>query len=250
MRSTFPTSALARFVRGVALVFAAAAFAAPLRAQPAHTTVEVIGDSQAQGLAGALQRLFLRDPKIRVLDRARVSTGLAYRAGYDWPRAANRLAAEHNVGIVIVMFGANDRPPIRRNGVIDPTLQAQFETVYADRVRQIIRSFKEAGTEVIWVGHPIVRDDAYNEDMAFLNRIFATVAAAEGAQWVPTWALFAAADGGYSAYGTGIDGMTQRLRADDGVHLTPAGYDVVAARIEPLIVARQAALTAGPAATQ
>lgn len=250
MRSTFSTSALAGLAGGVVLVLAAAAFSAPVRAQPAQTTVEVIGDSQAQGLAGALQRLFLRNPQIRVIDLARVSTGLAYRASYDWPRAANALAARHNARIVIVMFGSNDRPPIRRDGVADPALQAQFEALYADRVRQVIRSFKEAGAEVIWVGHPIVRDDAYAADMALLNQIFATVAAEEGARWVSTWELFATADGAYSAYGKGADGMTQRLRADDGVHLTAAGYDVAAARLEPLIEARQAQLTVGSAAAR
>lgn len=247
MRSTFPISVLAAFALALASL---TTVAGPARAQPARTTVEVIGDSQAQGLAGALQRRFLRDRQIRVLDRARIATGLAYRASYDWTRAASALAGEHNAAIVIVMFGANDRPPIRREGAVDPALRAQFEALYSERVRQIIRSFKGAGAEVIWVGHPIVRNDAYSEDMAFLNHIFSTVAGEEGAHWVPTWELFTTADGAYSAYGPGVDGMTQRLRADDGVHLTPAGYDVVAARLGPLIGTRQAALAVGSAATR
>jgi uncharacterized protein len=146
------------------------------------------------------------------------------------------------------MFGANDRPPIRRHGVADLALLAQFQKFYAERVREIIRTFRAAGDEVIWVGHPVVRNHDYAEDMAYLDLIFASVAAEEGARWVPTWDLFTTPQGGYTPYGKGIDGMTQRLRADDGVHLTPAGYDVLAERLDKLIVARHAELTVGSVA--
>ncbi|HEY1795467.1 MAG TPA: hypothetical protein VGG57_05055 [Stellaceae bacterium] len=44
--------------------------------------------------------------------------------------------------------------------------------------------------------------------------------------------------------------MTQRLRAGDRVHFTPAGYDVVAARIEPLIEERRAKVALGSAAAR
>jgi hypothetical protein len=252
MRSSFsllhwplPTALLR--LSTLVLVAFAAAFGTPALAQPARTTVEVIGDSQAQGLAAALQRKFMGNRQVRVVDRSKISTGLAFRGGYDWPTEAQALAAEHNADIVIVMFGANDRPPIRRDGEIDQALRDQFQKIYSERVHAIIRPFRDAGITVIWVGHPVVRDNLYTEDMAFLNRIYQSAASDEGARWLPTWDLFSTADGGYTAYGRGTDGMTQRLRADDGVHFTPAGYDLVANRLEPLIAARRAELTVGSA---
>ena len=249
MRSTFPFPPLMAFARVVVLALVATVgCGAVARAQPGTTTVEIIGDSQAQGLAGALERAFLGNRQVHVLDRSRISTGLAWRTSYDWPRQARALAAENTANIVIVMFGANDRPPIRRHGVVDLALLAQFQKFYAERVREIIRIFRDAGDEVIWVGHPMVRSHDYSEDMAYLDLIFASVAAEAGARWVPTWDLFTTPQGGYTPYGKGIDGMTQRLRGDDGVHLTTAGYDVLAERLEKLIVARHAELTVGAAA--
>jgi hypothetical protein len=226
-------------------LFALFAQILPAAADPRPIVVEVIGDSQAQGLAGALQRRYMRSDKYHVLDRSKIATGIALRPNFDWPSAARTLAAEHHVDYAVIMFGANDRPPIRRNGRIDPGLREEYRQLYDRRVREIIRAFRDAGIEVIWIGHPVVRDNVYTEDMDFLNHIFEAAAADEGARFVTTWDLFTTLDGGYTAYGKGVDGMTQRLRADDGVHFTAAGYDLVASRVEPLIEERRAMLDAG-----
>jgi hypothetical protein len=229
----------------VVVAVAALGLAAPTCAEAGQTTIEVIGDSQAQGLAGALERLFLRNPDFRVLDRSKISTGIIVRSGYDWPQVARTLASTHNADLVVMMFGANDRPPIRRGVEVSSTLRDEFRQTYGGRVHEIIHAFRDAGVPVIWVGHPVVRDNVFTEDMQLLNAIYRAVAADEGARWLPTWDMFTTPDGGFTPYGKGIDGMTQRLRADDGVHFTPAGYDVVATRLEPLIEAQRAKLASG-----
>jgi hypothetical protein len=196
-----------------------------------------LGDSQAQGLAGGVQRLLRHDRRFRVLDRSKIGTGLLSRT-YDWISAVRAIPAAEHPDVAVVMFGANDRPPVRgSNGSIDPGLSFSFEQVYGERVREIIESLRDADVPVIWVGHPTVRDPKYADDMALLNRIFAEEAPAAGADYVPIWDLFAGAGGVYEAYGKGVDGETTRLRADDGVHLTVAGYDVLARYLLPHIEA-------------
>jgi hypothetical protein len=71
--------------------------------------------------------------------------------------------------------------------------------------------------------------------MALLNRIYAAGAMAGGADWFPSWPLFADDGGNYAPYGAGTDGQTTRLRADDGVHFTGSGYDVLAKALLPVI---------------
>jgi hypothetical protein len=56
-----------------------------------------------------------------------------------------------------------------------------------------------------------------------------------GADWFPAWPLFTDANGNYAPYGKGLDGETTRLRADDGVHFTGAGYDLLAKALLPVI---------------
>lgn len=205
------------------------------RATEAMTRVLVVGDLQAQGLAGGLQRQFRGDASCRVIDRSRIATGLCSPARFDWPAAAAGIGEAERGAIAVVMFGANDRPPVRVHGQIDDKLAAAFTASYGAHVRTIVEGLRRSCMAVIWVGHPIVRDPAYAEDMALLNRLYARQSMAAGADWFPSWPLFIDADGNYAPYGKGPDGQTTRLRADDGVHFTGAGYDVLARALLPVI---------------
>jgi len=212
---------------GILLLAAAGPVPAVPKVAPAERRILVIGDSQAQGLAAGLIRLYLRHPEIHVLDHSKIGTGLA-RMVFDWPGQTGPIAAANPADLVVVMFGANDRPTIRRHGKIDAALADSFTKTYGGRVDAVIAALRAAKLPVIWVGHPQVRDPEYNEDMKFLNGIFETEAKKDGADFVPIWDLFAGEDGGYDAYGKGLEGATERLRADDGVHMSRAGYDVLA----------------------
>lgn len=183
----------------------------------------VVGDSQAQGLAGGLQRLFRRGRAWRVIDRTKISTGLLPRSTYDWPTQVHALVAADHADVAVAMFGANDRPP---QGAKEAQLAA-FEQTYGAHVAEIARTLKSACRVVIWVGHPIVRDEAYQADMKVLNAIYEKQATEAGAIFLPLWERFSK-DGQYDAFGPGEDGETTRLRADDGVHLSPAGYTAAA----------------------
>ncbi|HKO07999.1 MAG TPA: DUF459 domain-containing protein [Alphaproteobacteria bacterium] len=229
-----------QFASGAAVLAAAAP-------QSAATAILVIGDSQAQGVTGALQRLFLRDRRFHVLDRTKVGTGITLKATYDWPAAVEALVSAEKADVAVVMFGANDRPPIRIKGVIDTALGESFRKIYESRVKRIINLLRGANMTVIWLGNPIVRDASYAEDLAFLNNVLETVTQAEGARWVPISDIATDSDGNYTAHGEGVDGKTTRLRADDGVHFTAAGYDLIAKRLQPLMESYRAEHVANPA---
>ena len=207
----------------------------PAHAVDAVDRVLVVGDSQAQGLAGGLQRQLRRDRASRVIDRSRISTGLCSPTRFDWPASTPGIASAERGAIAVAMFGANDRPPVRMHGRVDEALSNAFCISYAAHVRAIAENLKRSCSGVIWVGHPIVRDPAYAEDMALLNRLYAAQSIRAGADWFPSWPLFTDDAGGYAPYGKGMEGATTRLRADDGVHLTGAGYDALANALLPVI---------------
>jgi uncharacterized protein len=241
--------------RGVLSALLALA-AATLLPAPAHAAEQqrilVFGDSQAQGLAGGLQRHFRGDRDVRVLDRSKISTGLNPRASFDWPAQAKTLADTEKADVAFALFGANDRPPVRIDGNIDYEKWQRYADAYGAKITAIAQAFKRAGIPLVWVGHPIVRDPAYAEDMVLLNDLYAARTAAEGVPFVSTWDMFKGPDGEFNAYGKGLDGKQTRLRADDGVHLTPPGYDVLTQALLPYIEryrhpAATAAQPAGPA---
>jgi hypothetical protein len=209
------------------------------RGAAAIERVLVVGDSQAQGLAAGLQRQYRHDPSWRVIDQSRIATGLYSPSRFNWPFAVSGIAAAEPGSVAVVMFGANDRPLVRRHGRINEALLKSFMASYGADAFAVAQALKQHCPTVIWVGHPIVRDPTFAEDMVLLNIIFERQSIAAGAVWFPSWPLFVDAHGDYAPYGKGTDGETTRLRADDGVHCTTAGYDVLAHALLPVIAAHR-----------
>jgi len=235
---------LPAFAICLAAGFAVAEEPAPKAPAP---DVLVVGDSQAQGVAGALIRRYLRSKDFHVVDKSKVGTGLYSKSTYDWDAVVAELATTEHAKVAIVMFGANDRPPVRIKGAVDAALAQKFSKNYSARVEKIVKSLRDAKIDVLWLGDPVVKDADYTADMQMLNQVMEPAAEKEGAQWISLWDLGVDPDGSYDAFGKALDGQTKRLRADDGVHFTPSGYDLIAALLDPILKTLTAGQPAGPA---
>ena len=87
-----------------------------------------------------------------------------------------------------------------------------------------------AGAHVMWVGLPpmgpgsTVPSDFPHE----VNKVFAKQAAAHpGVTYFPAASVLSSKTGGFTQY-LMIDGSLEQIRYSDGVHLAPAGYDLLA----------------------
>ncbi|HJU15645.1 MAG TPA: DUF459 domain-containing protein [Stellaceae bacterium] len=199
-------------------------------------TVAVFGDSQAQGLAYGLSRDLIDNPHIRVLNRTHPGASLMHDRA-EWIAPIRRSLARDKADIAIVMFGANDRIDLRDDDS-DKYLRfhtPEWRTEYVKRADEIMKALADSGLKVIWCGNPIARSATYSSDMTYINQIFADEAARFGFKFVPLWHAIADSDGHYTAYGKDLDGVTRRLRADDGIHFTPAGYELVADKLVGLL---------------
>jgi uncharacterized protein len=228
--------------RSAVLVLLFGLFGTPARAEePAdRVTIAVFGDSQAQGLAGGLQRILIEDPRYRVINRTHPGAALVHGGG-EWLGPVERFASREKADIAVVMFGANDRLDMRdENGAYLHFRKDDWREAYAARADKILTLLTTAGVKVIWCGNPIARNAAYSADMSYINDIYAEETARFGAQFVPLWTVIVDDQGGYAAYGKDRDGATQRLRADDGIHFTAAGYELIAEKIVGLFSAAAA----------
>ncbi len=227
----------------LSLVFAAAAAA---EEPPPPLRIVVFGDSQAAGLARGLQRILVEDSRYRVLDRTHSGAALVH-AEHEWLDPVVRFTAREQADIAVVMLGANDRLDLRdeRGGYLhfgdDGWRQA-----YAARIDKILTLLAAAKLKVVWCGNPIARSATYTEDMAYINEIYAAEAARFGAQFVSLWTTLADEQGHYEAYGKDRAGVTRRLRADDGIHFTAIGYDLIAEKVVSLFSAAPATTDGNP----
>ncbi len=198
----------------------------------AHRVIVVFGDSQAEGLAVALRRAIRQVPGVKVQNHAKPGTAISQPENYDWPLALRDYVPDPGVDTAILMFGGNDRLPMRPSpGTVIPFRSPAWEAEYRARAAAMLRSLSDKRLRVIWVSNPICRDAKYSQDMAYLNAIYREMLTGGDETFLDIWTVVADPDGHYAPYGRALDGATARLRLDDGIHFTPSGYDIVASRV-------------------
>ena len=202
---------------------------------PPRETIVVFGDSQAQGLAGGLARVLVEDSRYRVINRTHPGAALVHGES-EWLAPIERFTSRDKANIAVVMFGANDRLDMRdERGAYLHFRSDDWAEAYAARADQILQRLADAGLKIIWCGNPIARSANYSADMGYINDIYAAETAKFGARFVPLWTVITDDQGHFTAYGKDRDGTTERMRADDGIHFTAAGYELIAEKIVGLL---------------
>lgn len=203
-------------------------------------TIVVFGDSQAQGVAGGLQRVLLDDPRYKVVNRTHPGAALVH-SDTEWLAPVVNFVAKSKAEIAVVMFGANDRLDMRDDtGNYVHFRSDSWRDVYAKRADKILTALSGAGLKVIWCGNPIARSQTYSDDMKYINDIYAEEVARFGGEFLPLWNVIADNQGQFTAYGPDRSGVTERLRNDDGIHFTAAGYELIAERVISVLPSQQA----------
>ena len=187
--------------------------------------VAVIGDSLSQGLGPAIER-WMNPGVVRVLSLGRPSTGLSREDYFNWRSGMRLIVEEFRPDLVFVMLGSNDaQAQITRAGAAIPVGSANWVEGYRERAAELLREATRAGTHVVWVGIPIVKQRERWDFYRRVNDIYRETANADPfGTFVDSWEPFEARDGGYTAFVRNERGGLVEVRAADGVHFTSTGY--------------------------
>ena len=195
--------------------------------------VVVVGDSLAAGLGVYLEREF-RPALVRLSRQGRISTGLSRLDYFDWIDAMRQIENGYSPDLVVVMIGDNDNQSLQSPGgqVVAEIGSFEWPRGYEDRVEEFTRIAVDGGAHVAWVGLPIVQRKERWDVMQRQNDIFERVVdATPNAVYVDTWDRFATRDGQYTPfYWEG--GKVELIRASDGLHFTPRGYELLAEAVD------------------
>lgn len=194
--------------------------------------IVVLGDSLGDGIWAGLYRVFKEDPNMEVVKKSRVSTGFTRTDYFDWNANIKAILQQEPAHIAVIMVGANDLQSIFAQKRWYKLGSEKWRQIYGDRVDKFIRQLKGANAAVYWVGLPIMRSEANNQNMQVMNEIFREKAFLNGVKFIDTWNGFADEFGRYSAYGPDLTGQVRRLRASDGIHFTMSGYVKLAHFVE------------------
>jgi hypothetical protein len=190
--------------------------------------IAVIGDSLSQGLGPAIERWM--DPSVaRVLSLGRQSTGLSREDYFNWQAGMRQIVEQFRPDLVFVMLGSNDgQAQISPSGSAIPVGTWEWVHGYRERAEQLVGEATRAGTRVVWVGIPIVKERQRWGFYRNVNEIYREAVSSDpNSTYVDTWTAFEGRDGGYSAFIRNDHGQLVEVRAGDGVHFTPAGYGLL-----------------------
>ena len=207
----------------------------------------------AGGLGLFLERELAADFGYPVLRSGKTSSGLSRPDFFDWMKQAKAVVADFQPQATIVMFGGNDVQGqyVRRDRAarkanvpkwIRFTDEPAWSTEYARRVNEFCDIIAPSGEPIFWIGMPVMRPPTFHEKIKRVNVIYQEqMAARPNATFIDIWALMSNGTGEYAhkiALGPGEDGKKPkrvRVRAGDGIHLSPAGAHVVADHVKVVV---------------
>ena len=221
----------------LAMLAASSAALLPLRARAATSPkMLVLGDSMIAGGFGVfLERALEKDYALPCTRAGKSCSGLARPDFYDWHEAAKAIVAAWQPEASVVMFGGNDVQGLYMGkGEWIRWQDDGWDEEYAKRIDALCDLLAPAGQRIFWVGMPVMRPTKFHERVKRVNVIYrARMAAREGATFIDAWDVLADPEGNYAdkiAIGTnedGTPGKKVRVRAGDGIHLSPAGANLL-----------------------
>ncbi|MBN9672394.1 DUF459 domain-containing protein [Labrenzia aggregata] len=192
----------------------------------------VVGDRMARGVADGLKFALAEKPQVRVETVTDDKAGFAGKSPPDWPTQVLAKIRGADVKAVVVMIGRQDltksfpgEPPV-------DFMTGEWLDVYRDKVDDLVRVVRQEKKPIVWAGLPPTNDELVNADFTQLNSIFQSTSEDRRIRFVDIWDIFLAEDGSYSSYGPDVDGKNARLRTNDRIDFTWAGYRKVAFFVE------------------
>lgn len=196
----------------------------PLRpaSQADPLRILVAGDSLVGWIPAALEAEFAGRP-VEVIDEWKGSSGLARPDFFDWPAQMADMVEIHDPDVIVVGFGGNDTQSLVTDGEVIQRGDPKWEVEYARRVGQVLDAAHRPGRTLWWIGLPLSqRDNVEALRPAITAAITGELAARPWTRYVDASAALAP-DGVYRVTVSGPDGEEVRIRADDGIHLSPEG---------------------------
>lgn len=187
-------------------------------------SILLIGDSMMQGVAPYLLRTF-KKVKIQGINLSKHSTGLTYKHYFNW-ELATRDALEKNphISLVVVLLGANDPWSMKKGIAFKSPL---WEEIYTQRIDEILQVAKAYNVRVAWYEVPSVREKSLNDKIMYLNSLYESAVKQSEEYFLQSNGIVTQG-GKYSAFIKNAKGKSVQVRADDGVHFTTRGYQIMA----------------------
>ena len=204
----------------------AAVTVTPLSARLAQgpLRIGVFGDSMADGLYAGLYRDLQDQPNVSVAKFSQVSTGLSRYDYVDVQARTRGQLDDQPIDVAVILFGPNDAQGIDTGGVVHMFGTDGWKAAYGQRIDDLVALLRSRNVAVYWVGLPRMKRDSFDGRMTLINGVVEARMRALGVPYIETVSLTSNDEGGYEAYLPTGSGRRVLMRANDGIHMSMAGY--------------------------
>ena len=204
--------------------FSPAAIGAAPGARRALSTVLVTGDSMSEPLDQYVAQTL--DPRgVRVVQDPHIGTGISSTILVNWESLARYQVAHDHPNAVVIFIGANDGYAMPGpGGTTVACCGVGWATIYANRVRQMMNTYRQAGVaHVYWLTLPTPRDPTRAKIATVVDAAVKVAAQpwADQVSVLDTVPIFT--PGNRYRDAMTIGGQRTIVRQSDGIHLNNAG---------------------------
>lgn len=187
--------------------------------------IGVFGDSFGDGIWTALYNQLSRKSGYQVVKFSQQATGFTRYRTLNLETHDRARLAQSPVDVAVISFGANDMMGVADGGHVYALLTPKWQAAIARRVTSYVAMLREQGAIVYWVGLPKMREAAYDADVVRMNGFYRDLMGRLGVPFIETAPYSVDAGGRYSAYlPDPATGKPVLMRANDGIHMSYAGY--------------------------
>ncbi|WP_455478657.1 SGNH/GDSL hydrolase family protein [Bartonella sp. B10] len=183
----------------------------------------VIGDFVAYAVADALEKTFIYNDNIIIINGTVPSSGLVRTDHYSWKSNISELIDKNKPDSIILVIGANDNQPITISNEILSTSQPEWINTYKQRITEITEILNNSGTPWIWMGQPSFENNNLTQKMRIFNELYKNATKSAKGYFIDIWSGFTDTQGKFSFSGYDINGKLVKLRTNDGINFTSEG---------------------------
>jgi hypothetical protein len=187
-------------------------------------TLLVTGDSMSEPMDSYIADTLTPDG-VRVVQDPHIGTGISSTLIVNWGKLSAYQVQHYHPNAVVVFIGANDSYPMPGpNGRQVNCCGVEWATIYAQRVRQMMNTYRQDGmARVYWLMLPAMRDPARTQNGLVVNAAINVAAEPwlDQIRIINTVPVFTPGD--HYRDSMTINGQPTIVRESDGIHLNNAG---------------------------
>ncbi len=189
--------------------------------------VLMVGDSQMTSISRGLMRLVGQNSSIKITAFSVHSSGFIRGDYYNWQKKLKNIFSQGKYDIAVILMGMNDYQNFYNdNGKVMVKETKRWEDEYHKRIKNHLDILLRHTKKVYWLGMPIVRNRAYNENLEYIEKVQKKLSEKYEKANLTRFAIANVAPGKGVPYSDVIktaDGSIIKLMNDDGNHYTISG---------------------------